>query len=148
LEEKHIPTAAKLAEICFEVAAHDARVWDVEDGELGDALRVEQGDAPSDGGTPIVAGEEDALLAELIGDGEYVGSEFIQCVGCCASRFATFVVTALIGDDDTETDVCERLDLFVPGIPEFGETVEEDDDGAVGRAGGNGVEFDRAVVKG
>lgn len=37
--------------------------------------------------------------------------------------------------------------MFVPGIPEFWEAVEKDGDGPVGRAGGDGVEFDRAVVK-
>jgi hypothetical protein len=41
----------------------------------------------------------------------------------------------------------ERLDLLVPGIPEFGEAVEEYDDGPIVRTGGDGVEFDRAVVK-
>ena len=97
---------------------------DVEDGELGDALWVEEGDAPRDGGAPIVAGEEDALLAELVGDGEDVGSEFGERVGGGATRFAAGVVAALIGDDDAEAGVGERLDLFVPGIPEFGEAVE------------------------
>lgn len=75
---------------------------DVEDGELGDALRTEEGDAPRDGGAPIVAGEEDALLAELAGDGENVGSEFGERVGHCAAGLAAGVVAALIGNDDAE----------------------------------------------
>jgi len=41
LEEEHVPTAAKLPAVCLQIAAHDARVRDVEDGELGDAMRVE-----------------------------------------------------------------------------------------------------------
>ena len=41
LEEEHVPTAAKLLAVCLQVAAHYARVRDVEDGELGDAMRVE-----------------------------------------------------------------------------------------------------------
>jgi len=147
LEKKHVPTAAKLAAVCLQVAAHDARVRDVEDGELGDALRMAESDAPRDGGAPIVAGEEDALLAELIGNGEDVGSEFGERVGRGAARFAAFVVTALIGNDDSEAGGGERLDLFVPGIPKFWEAVEKDDDAAACWAGGDGSEFDRAIVK-
>ena len=56
MEEKHVPTAPKLAPICFQIAAHDARVRDVEDGELGDALRVEESGAPRDSRAPIVSG--------------------------------------------------------------------------------------------
>ena len=37
--------------------------------------------------------------------------------------------------------------MFVPGIPEFGEAVEEDGDGPVRWAGGDGVKFDFAVAK-
>ena len=147
LEEKHVPTAAKLPSVCLQVAAHDARVRDVEDGELGDALRMEESDAPRDSGAPIVAGEEDPLLSELVSDREDVGSEFGELVGRGAARLAAFVVAALIGNDDAEAGGGERLDLSVPGIPKFGETVEKDDDGAVCGAAGDGVEFDRSTVK-
>ena len=58
-----------------------------------------------------------------------------------AARFAAEVVAALIGDDYAEANVGERLDLLVPGIPKFGEAVEENGDRAVWRAGGDGVEF-------
>jgi hypothetical protein len=142
LEEKHVPAAAKLAAVCFQVAAHDARVRDVEDSELGDALRMEERDAPRDGGAPIVAGEEEFLRAELIGDGENVGSEFGESVVSGATGLAGGVVTALVGNDDAEASGGERLDLFVPGIPEFGEAMEEDDNGTVRRTGGDGVEID------
>lgn len=53
----------------------------------------------------------------------------------------------MIGNDDAESGGRERVDLVAPGIPEFGETVEQKDDGGVRRAGGDGVEIDRAVVK-
>jgi len=56
LKQKHVPTAANLAKIGFEIAEHDARVRNVEDRELGDALRMDDGDAPGDGSAPIVAG--------------------------------------------------------------------------------------------
>ena len=57
------------------------------------------------------------------------------------------VVPALIGNDNAETSGGERADLLAPGIPEFGETVKEKDDGSLRRAGGDGVEIDCAVAK-
>ena len=138
----------KLAAICFQVAAHDARVRDVENGEFGDALRVEEGEAPRYGSTPIMASEKDFLRAELIGDGENVGSEFGERVVSGATGLAAGVVAALVGNDDAKSGGGERLDLFVPGIPEFREAMEQDDHGAVCRTGRDGVEFDCAVVEG
>jgi len=86
-------------------------------------------------------------LAELVGDGEDVGSEFGERVGRGAARLAAFVVAALIGNDDAEAGGGERLDLSVPGIPKFREPVEKDYYGAVWGAGGDGVEIDRATMK-
>ena len=80
--------------------------------------------------------------AELIGDGENVGGEFGERVVSGAAGLAAGVVAALVGDDDAEAGGGERLDLSVPGIPEFGEAMEQDDDGAVWRTGGDGVEID------
>ena len=119
----------------------------VEDGELGNALRMKERNAPGDGGAPIVASEEDARLAEMIGDGENVGNEMRERVGGGAAWFAACVVAALVWNDDAEAGGGEGLDLVAPGIPEFGEAVEEEDDGPVRRAGGNSVELDRATLK-
>lgn|ERR1700676_809031 len=88
LEEKHVPAAAKLAEIAVEEAAHDGRVRDVEYGEFGDAAGMEQRGAPGDGSAPIVASEEDFFAAELVGDGDDVGNETCDRVGSDAGRFA------------------------------------------------------------
>jgi len=148
LEEEHVPTATDLVEVGSEVAEHDAGVRDVEDGEFGDALRVEEGGAPGDGGAPVVAGEEEFFGVELIGDGDDVGNEVGHRVVAGAAGFAAEVVAALIGGDYAEAGVGEGRDLFVPGIPEFGEAVEEDDDGGVGWAGGDDVEFDWPVAEG
>ncbi len=147
LEEKHVPTAAKLAEICFEIANHDAGVGDIDDGEFGDALRVEEGGAPGNGGAPVMAGEEEFFCVELIGDGDDVRNQMGHRVVGGAARFVAEVVAALVGDDYPKTGVGEKSDLFVPGIPEFGEAVEEDDQGVVGPTGGYGVELDRAVLE-
>ena len=54
-----------------------------------------------------------------------------ECVGGCAAGFAAGVVAALVRDDYAEASGGERRDLFVPGIPEFGEAVEENDGWAV-----------------
>jgi predicted RNA-binding protein with PUA domain len=54
----------------------------------------------------------------------------------------------LVWNDDAEAGSGERFDLLAPGIPEFREAVEEDNDVAVWWAGGDGVEFARAVAKG
>jgi len=56
--------------------AHHRRMRDVEDGELGDALRMQEGGAPGNCGAPIMAGQKDFFPTELIGDGEDVGDEF------------------------------------------------------------------------
>lgn len=142
LEKKHVPTAADLAKVGSEVTKHDAGVRDVEDGEFGDALRVEEGGAPSDGGAPVVAGEEEFFSVELIGDGEDVGNQMGHRVVGGTAGLAAGVVAALIGDDDTQAGVGERGDLFVPGVPEFWEAMEEDCEGGVGRSGGDRMNFD------
>ena len=108
---------------------------------------MEERDAPGDGGAPVVACEEEAGLIQLIGDGKDIGSEMGKSVRRGAARFAAGVVAALIGNDDTETGGSERIDLMSPGIPEFGEAVEEKDERAVGRARSDGVEFDGAVAE-
>jgi hypothetical protein len=120
---------------------------DVEDGKFGDTMRMEERHAPRDGSAPIVASEENALLGELIGDGEDIGNEMGKRVRGDASGLAAGVVAALIGHDDAETRGGERFDLLMPGIPKFGETVEEKNDGSIRAASGDGVEFDGAVVK-
>jgi len=112
---------------------------DVEDGELGDALGVEESDAPGDGGAPVVTGEEEFFGVELAGDDQDVGGEMREGVVGGAARFAAEVVAALVGDDDAEAGGGEGLDLLVPGIPEFGEAMEENREGAVWRAGSDGV---------
>jgi hypothetical protein len=147
LEEKHVPTAAKLATIGFQKAAHDGGMRDVEDGKFGDKMRMEKRYAPRDGGAPIVASEENALLGELIGDGEDIGNEMGKRVRGDASGLAAGVVAALIGHDNAKTRRGERFDLLVPGIPKFRETVEEKNDGSICAASGDGVEFDRAALK-
>jgi len=119
----------------------------VEDGKLGDALRMQEGDTPGDGGAPVVACEEDARLTEMIGDGENVGSEMRERVGGGAAWFAARVVAALIWNDDAEAGGGERLDLVAPGKPEFGKAVEEEEDGTVRRSCGDGVKLERAIVK-
>jgi hypothetical protein len=122
-------------------------VRDVEDGEFGDALRVEERCTPGDGGAPIMTGEKDFLLAELVGDGDDIRNEFGQCVRSNAARFAAEVVSALVGHDDAKACGCEWLDLFVPSVAKFRETVKQYDHGATLGARGDGVQLYCVVLK-
>src|SRR5712692_11477910 len=102
---------------------------DIEDNELGDALRMQERGAPGNGGAPIMSGEKDFFPAELIGDSDDVGDEFSQSVGCHAGGFAAEVVAALVGYDDAKSGGGQRLDLSAPAIPKFREAMEK-----IGRA--------------
>lgn len=147
LKEKHVPTTAELAKVSAEIAEHHAGMRDVEDSELGDALGVEDRGAPRDGGAPVVTGEEKFFGVELIGDSDDVGGEQRERVGRGASWFAGSVVAALIGNHNAKAGGSERLDLFLPGIPEFGEAMEKNNQRTAGRSGGNRMKFDLAVYE-
>ena len=95
-----------------------------------------------------MSGEQDALLAELVGHGQDVRGKFRERIAGGTAGFAACVIAALVWNNDTEAGSGKWLDLPAPGIPEFREAVEENDDGAVWWAGGDGVEFARAVAKG
>jgi hypothetical protein len=112
---------------------------DIEDGQLGDTLRMKKSGTPGDRSAPIVPGEEDSLLAELVNDGDYVGDQFRKSVGRNSCRFAAEVVTALVGHNDAKAGVGQWFNLVAPAIPEFGKAVKKQDDLAVARAGGDGV---------
>ena len=53
----------------------------------------------------------------------------------------------MVGDDDSESRGDQRLDLAVPAIPEFRETMEQDHHGAVFGPGGDGMEPQSSVLK-
>src|SRR5258708_29853312 len=80
LKEEHVPAAEKLARPCAEEFSHHRRMRNIEDSEFGDALRMKQGGAPGNGGAPIMSGEIDLFLAELVGDSNDVGDKFRQSV--------------------------------------------------------------------
>src|SRR6266480_52243 len=64
---------------------------------------MQQGAAPGNGGAPIVSGEKDFSLAELIGDGDDVGNELRHGIRRDADGFAAEVIAALVRDDDAKT---------------------------------------------
>src|SRR5258708_27336208 len=76
LKKEHVPTAEKLARPRAEEFSHHRRMRDVEDEQLGDALRMKKGGAPGNRGAPIMSGEKDFFLAELIGDSNDVRDQF------------------------------------------------------------------------
>src|SRR4029077_2019825 len=77
-----------------------------------------------------------------------VGDEFGEGVGFYARRFAAEVVPTLVRNDNAAPCCRERINLLVPGIPEFREAVKKKDGGTIFRASGDSMEADRAVLKG
>ena len=147
LEEEHIPTTQELTRTRAEEPSHHRRMRDIEYGELRDALRMLERGAPGNGGAPIVSGEKDFLLGELIGDGDDVGDELGQSVGCHAGGLAAQVIAALVGDDDAKARRGQRFDLPAPAIPEFREAVEKKHNGTVFGASSNRVQAYCAILK-
>lgn len=140
LKEKHVPTSAELPKARTEKLAHHGGVGDIDDHELGDALRVEDCRAPCHGGAPIVTREEDFLLTELIRNSNDVRNQFGERIGADLRRFAAEVIPALIGHDDAKPGSGQWFDLLLPPIPEFGEAVEENYNRAIRGAGHDGMQ--------
>src|SRR5712692_1434451 len=103
LEEEHVPTAEHLTRTRTDEFAHHGRMRDVENDELGDALRMQEGGAPGNRGPPIMPGEKDFFLAQLIGDSDDVGDKHRQSVSGQAGWFVAEVVAALVGNDDAKS---------------------------------------------
>src|SRR5258708_35125450 len=76
LKKEHVPTAKNLTRMRGEEFAHHRWMRDVENGEFGDALWMQESRAPCHCGAPIMSGEKDFFPAKLIGDGDDVGGEF------------------------------------------------------------------------
>ena len=147
LKEEHVPAMEELARTRAEEFAHHGRMRNVEDNEFGDALRMKQGGAPGDGGAPIMSGEKDFFLAELIGDIDDVGDEFRQSVRGHAGGLAAEVVATLVGNDDAKSSGGQRLNLLAPPVPEFREAMEQKDNGAVFRACSHRVQAHCAILE-
>ena len=103
--------------------AHHRGMRHVENDKLGDALGMQESRAPSNCGAPIMSGEEDFFLAELIGDGDNVRNEISQSVSRHAAGFTAEVVAALVGNDDAKAGSSQRFDLAAPSITEFRESM-------------------------
>lgn len=102
---------------------------------------------PGNSGAPIMPGEEDSLLAELINNGDHVRDQFRKSVRSNPCRFAAEVVTALVGHNDAIAGVGQRFNLVAPAIPEFGKAVKKQDDLAVARASGDRVQTNRRILE-
>jgi len=55
-----------------------------------------------------------------------VARQGVEVVGRDRLRLVAEVVPPLVRSEDAEAGGGERLDLMAPGVPEFGEAVEED----------------------
>ena len=146
MKKEHVPATEELTRIGADKFAHDRWMGNVENGEFGDALRLKQSSAPGNGGAPIVAGEKDFFLAEMISDSDDVGNELRQSIGGHSGGLAAKVVPALVRDDHAKAGGNEWRDLPVPPIPEFGEAMKKDDYGTARRPGNLCMKANVAVL--
>ena len=124
MEEEYVPATGDLARVAAQQGAHHGGgMGDVEDGQARDALRVQGGERPGDDCAPIVPGDAGGSAAAGIHQSEDVVSE---CLHVERGRFGGEVVAALVGNDDAEAGLGQRTDLVAPGVPEFGEAVQQD----------------------
>jgi len=63
---------------------------------------------------PIQGRREDCVLTEWIGDARMSETRPFYSVSCHAGGFTAEIVTALVGDDDSELPAATRADLAVP----------------------------------
>jgi hypothetical protein len=56
-----------------------------------------------------------------------ISREFVNVIVINSTRFATQIITPLIGDDYAITRLRKRLYLAPPPIPEFRETMQQND---------------------
>src|SRR5215471_18272256 len=103
--------------------------------------------APSDGRAPIMTRKIDFPLAELIGNRDQIGNQLWHSVGGYAGRLAAEVVSTLIRNNNAKTGARQRLNLSVPPVPKFWETVQQNNNRAVPRPGGHGVKTQASVLK-
>lgn len=127
LEEEHVPALEELLRVLH--AGEEAlRMRAIEHGEADRHLGVSHGKRPGDARAPVVTDEEGALLAA---GADEVSNVFHQGAGAVRGDgfgLAGEVVAAHVGDDDAVACLRERGYLAAPGVPEFGEAVEEDDE--------------------
>ena len=75
----------------------------VQDDEATDALGVRGGEPPGDDPAPIVPDHLNLLGAEMVRQRQDIVGEPVEVIGREKPRLAAPIVSALIGDDDTQS---------------------------------------------
>src|SRR5215207_9593572 len=120
------------------------RVQRVEDREPFDALAVACRRPPCDNPAPVVPDEAHAVASERIGEGDDVAGEAVESVALKTLRLVAEVVAALVRRDDAQSGGGERPKLMPPAVPELRKAVQQDPRPALGRAGFDDMQVERA----
>ena len=124
---------------------HGPRVRGGDDGEGADPIGVIGGDCPGHRAAPVVAGHREAAGAELVGEGEHVLGEVLEPVGRRRSGPGAGAVAPLGRRHGVVAGRRQPVDDRAPRAGQLREAVEEQDEGPVRWAGGDGVEAEVAA---
>ena len=125
-----------------DVITHDCRMGDVQDDQFRHALRAGERQVPGHPRAPIVPDQAAVPPAEGIQQAKHIPAQFFDAVGADLFRPVAQIVTALVGDHHPITRLCQRPDLFGPGIPELRKSMQEHDQRPIHRTGLNHVQAD------
>src|SRR6185436_19394481 len=120
-----------LAEGAAQFARERCGMRDVEDHELAQQLRMRHREVPRGERAPIVADEDARRAAESLDQRADVVDDLRHPIRVDVARLRRLSVTAHVGCDCAEARASERGELMPPGVAEFGEAVEEDDQWSV-----------------
>ena len=137
LEEEHVPGLAQLSRAAQQVLGEHSWGWAVHRDQGGHPLGVQLGDGPGHSPAPVVADHDRVLSAHRVEHRDDVGGEVRRGVGPVTHGPG---VPALVRGDDPVPSGGEFGDLMAPRDVELGESVEQDDDGAVLGALDDGLE--------
>jgi hypothetical protein len=105
-----------------------------ESGKTLDAIGMMRSKPPAYGRAPIVTNDPEPLLAKRLGKADGVLSEDVEIVRGDAAWTIAFVVSALVGHDDTKACARQIIDLATPSVPELRKPVQQHQEFAMGRS--------------
>jgi hypothetical protein len=113
------------------------------------AVRPQQGAVPGDRSAPVVPHDHRLPLAQGIEEADHVAHQ-VQ-LGVALAPFGPVgpAIAALIGGHGVVAGLGQRDELVAPGVPGFGEAVEQDDErprAALGDVHADAVSLDDAML--
>ena len=125
LEKEHIPALAPLPLVLSQVSLHHFSVGNIQNNHLFQAFRVFGRNPPGDESTPIMTDQIRPIFSGGIDESDNISCQFIQIIVADPSWLVAQIAAALIRGPDPESQVTEKWYLFLPGIREFGKTMEK-----------------------